>query len=111
MRNINVKKFAKPRRNDHEKIVQNDLAYTPSQMMELMERGIPVSNQTVNPEMFFDGVSVKESTFELPLDRLRGVDVADCWQAEQSVKKKAKKGLKQDIAKYGFGPINEMKGE
>lgn len=111
MRNVNVKKFARPRRRQNERIVQNDLSYTPSQMMELMERGIPVSNQNVNPDMFFDGVPDNQSTFELPLDQLRGIDVADCWQAEKDIKKRAKKGLKNDISKYGFGPINEMKGE
>lgn len=101
MRNINVKHFSKPRRKEGENIVQNDLSYTPSQMMEMAERGIAVSNQSVAAENFFDGVPVGESTFELPLDQMRGVDVADCWQVEQSIKKKAKKGLKNDIRVFG----------
>lgn len=109
MRNINNRHFARPRRIEGENIVQNNLAYTPSQMMELAERGIPISNQMVSPDNFFDGVS-EGLSFELPLDRRRGVDVADCWQAEQSIKKKAKKGLKNDIFKYGATPIVE-KGE
>lgn len=110
MRNINVKHFSRPRRQDGESVVQNDLAYTPTQMMQMAEKGIAVSNQAVSADNFFDGVPVNESTFNLPLERLRGVDVADCWQAEQSVRKKAKTGLKQDIAKYGKTPTVQ-KGE
>lgn len=113
MRNINVKKFARPRRHKDERIVQNDLAYTPTQMMQLAEQGIAVSTMTAGNDMFFDGVPVSESTFNLPLDACRGVDVADCWQAEQTVRKKAKKGLKNDISRYGTftEQAKIMKGE
>lgn len=109
MRNINVKHFSRPRRKEGENIVQNDLAYTPSQMMEMAERGIAVSNQSIAADNFFDGVSVAQSTFELPLDQLRGIDVADCWQANESIRKKAKKGLKNDIKLYGKDVV--QKGE
>lgn len=109
MRNINIKHFARPRRKEGENIVQNDLAYTPSQMMEMAERGIAVSNQSIAVENFFDGVPVAESTFELPMDQLRGIDVADCWQANESIRKKAKKGLMNDIRLYGKDVV--QKGE
>lgn len=110
MRNINRKHFARPRRHEGEAVVQNDLAYTPTQMMQMAEQGIAISNQSVNADMFFDGVPVNESTFNLPLERLRGVDVADCWQANESIRKKAKNGLKNDIFKFGKTPVVE-KGE
>jgi len=109
MKNINIKRFSRPRRKEGENVVQNDLAYTPSQMMQMAERGIAVSNQSISADNFFDGVPVSESTFELPLDQMRGIDVADCWQAEKSIKKKAKKGLKTDIAIYGNNIV--QKGE
>lgn len=108
MRNFNVRHFSRPRRKEGEAVVQNDLAYTPSQMIDMAERGIAVNAQNQSADMFFDGVPTSESTFNLPLDRLRGVDVADCWQAEQNTRKKAKKGLKNDIFKYGLNP---QKGE
>ena len=111
MKNRNFKHFARPRRKQGESEVQSDLAYTPSQMMSMAEKGIAVSAQNVNPDNFFDGVSVEESTFNLPLDRLRGVDVADCWQAEQNTKKKAKNGLKNDIKVFGSWKPAEQKGE
>lgn len=107
MRNINAKHFSRPRRHEGESVVQNDLAYTPTQMMQMAEKGIAVSNQSVSADNFFDGVPVSESTFNLPLERLRGVDVADCWQAEQSIRKKAKKGLRNDIKLYGSNPVVE----
>jgi len=112
MRNINVKHFARPRRKEDEAVVQNNLSYTPSQMMEMAEQGIAISAQNVNPDNFFDGVPVNESTFNMPLERLRGVDVADCWQASMSAKKKAKEGLKNDIKQFGaWKPAPEQKGE
>lgn len=106
MKNLNIKHFARPRRRVGENVVQNDLAYTPSQMMQLAEQGIAVSTMSIGAENFYDGDT--NPSFELPLERLRGVDVADCWQAEKSIKKKAKKGLKNDIAFYGS---NVQKGE
>lgn len=108
MRNLNVKHFAKPRRQEGERIVQNDLAYTPSQMMELTSKGIAVSEQNLNVGSFYDGDT--NPGFDVPFERLRGIDVADCWQVETSLKKKAKKGLKDDIASYGAWKP-EVKGE
>ena len=108
MKNINIRHFSRPRRRESEPVVQNDLSYTPSQMMEMAEKGIAVSNQSIAAENFFDGVPVSQSTFELPLEQRRGVDVADCWQAETSIKKKAKNGLKNDKLRYGSN--FEMKG-
>lgn len=101
MKSINRKHYATPRRAEGERIVQNDLSYTPSQMMEMSEKGIAVSNNNVNPDNFFDGNPPERQSFEMPLHMLRGVDIADCWQAETSIKKKAKKGLKNDIKQFG----------
>ena len=99
MRNKNFRRYSRPRRKEGESIVQNDLSYTPSQMMQMAEKGVAISTQNVNPDNFYDGDI--NSSFELGIDRLRGVDIADCWQAEQSIKKKAKNGLKNDIRMFG----------
>lgn len=109
MKNINFKHFSRPRRREGESMVQNDLSYTPSQMMEMSEKGIAVSAQNVNPDNFYDGDT--NPSFELGIDRLRGVDIADCWNAEQSIKKKAKNGLKNDIKLFGKTTITQEKGE
>lgn len=107
MKNLR-KKFATPRRQEEESIVQDGLAYTPSQMMQLAERGIPVTTNSASDSQFFDGVPVGQGSFDLPLDRQKGVDVADMWQAQQSIKSKAKAGLKKDIQVFGSSP--EQKG-
>lgn len=107
MQNSNIKHFAKIRRRKGETVVQNDLAYTPTQMAKLVENGIPVTTHNLNPDLFFDGVPKGQGTFDLPLDRLRGVDVADCWQAETNIKKKAKQGLKKDVFTFGKNPVVE----
>lgn len=107
MLNRNRKKFSIPRRCDGEDIVQNDLSYTPSMMLSMADKGIPISNQSVSSEQFFDGVPMSQGSFEIPLDMQRGVDVADCWQDYHNIRKKAKKGLKDDIAKFGKNPSFE----
>lgn len=63
------------------------LAYSPAKMMELAERGIPVSGQSVGA--FFDGVAAP--TWEVPLERARGVDIADVWQAQAEARNKLHK--------------------
>lgn len=104
MRNLNHRRFAQPRRQENETVVQNCLSYTPSQMLSMTEQGIAVSSQNQNPDLFFDGVPMNEGTFDVPLYKQRGIDVADCWQAETSIKKKAKDGLKKDIKLFGKNP-------
>lgn len=105
---INLIRFAMPRRHDGEKPVQDDLAYTPSQMMQLSERGIAVTTGNLPNDNFFDGVPVGQGSFDLPLDQQKGVDIADCWQASMSIRKKAKSGLKNDVKQFGMMP---KKGE
>lgn len=57
--------------------VRPNLAVTPAQMLELAKGGIPVSGPNVHN--FFDGVA--NPSFDVPLDRQRGVDIADMWTA------------------------------
>lgn len=66
--------------------VKCGMSYTPGQMQVLIERGIPVSTQLVNPDMFFDGiVSTSQS---VPLEFSRGVDIVDVWNASKDAKQK-----------------------
>lgn len=97
------RKFANPKRMDGEPIVQNDLAVTPSQMVQMMSDGIPITTQNLHPELFFDGDT--NPSFEIPIDQQRGIDVADCWEASQDIRARAKKGLKNDIKKFGTNPV------
>lgn len=97
----NKLRFACPRRKEHESIVQDGLAYTPTQMLQLAEKGIAVSTNSVSDSLFFDGVPKGQGSFDLPVDMRKGFDVADAWQASQTIRAKAKKGLKRDIELFG----------
>lgn len=62
--------------------VQSDLAYTPSKMLELAEKGIPVSTQTAAlPGSFDEGFRTLD--FEPDIIHRRGVDLTDVWEAQQ----------------------------
>lgn len=105
-RNIQSRRFCSIKRNTGEKVVQNDLAITPRQMDQMMKDGIPISAQNLNADMFYDGDA--NPGFDIPLDMQRGIDIADCWDASVSIRKKAKKGLLRD--KKQFDSTNVQKG-
>lgn len=86
-----------------EAVVQNDLAVTPTQMYDMMQKGIPISTQNLSDDMFYDGDTNPD--FALPLDMKRGIDVADCWEASMDIKSRAKKGLKNDKKVFGTNPV------
>lgn len=66
--------------------VKSRLAMTPRQMDQARQAGQPISTNSLPDHMFDDGyVGVK---LEIPLDRQRGVDVAEIWQKSKSIEKK-----------------------
>ena len=74
--------------------------------MKLTERGIPVSSQNMPEGSFFDG-EVNPS-WTVPIERDRGVDVADVWQAQQESRSKLRNAHRSDIAKHGLTPKSEL---
>lgn len=80
--------------------VKEGLAYTPSQMYELMEKGIPISMQ--NTGTFVDGEP--NPSWNVPLERERGVDASDVWQAQQEARKRIHTAHISDIRKHGLSP-------
>lgn len=78
-------------------IVKAGLAYTPSMVMELTEHGISVSGANADA-MFFDG-SVSPS-FDVPVERQRGVDAVDAWEASRSSRSKLIKAHLNDKRLY-----------
>ena len=76
------------------------LAYTPSDMIRLAERGIPVSSQASSD--FYDG-SLNPS-WSVPMERTRGVDVSDMWEAQQESRAKIRNAQRNDVKKYGKTP-------
>ena len=73
--------------------VKGRLALTPKQMEQARLAGQPIATNTLPEHMFDDGfVGVK---LEVPLDRQRGIDVADLWQNQKTLEKKIKQHKSQ----------------
>lgn len=76
--------FAVCRRQIGEIIVQNGLAVTPSQVLEMAEKGIAASAQMNS--MMVDGHT--GSDWNVPLEERRGIDIAALWQSSMDARKK-----------------------
>lgn len=74
--------------------VNGTLAITPAKMQKLSEQGIPISSQVIN-QVYFDGEN--NPSWDVPMDRKRGIDINDMWQHEQNVKTKLKRATKDAI--------------
>lgn len=72
-------------RKSGELAVQNGLAVTPSQMMDMANRGIPVSMQNFMSTQFNDGI--ENPTFDVPGYRRRGVDIGELWEEQQTARR------------------------
>lgn len=99
-------RYCAPKRHDYEAEVQSNLSITPSKMLEMAEKGIPVSSQ-LSGLSFEEGVSKLD--FEPPLEHRRGVDMADLWEAREDLKVKVQKA-KQRVASGEIYPIVEQAG-
>lgn len=78
-------RFSLPRRRDDEEPVRNDLAVTPSKMLELVDLNVPISSQ--NAGLTFDE-GYGKLDFDPPAEYTRGVDIGDLWELRMSVKDK-----------------------
>lgn len=78
----------------NDEVVQSNLAYTPSDMLNMAQRGIPIQSYML-PDDSID-IGSEKPTFDIPLERRRSVDVAQLWQASQTIKRKMKKTIIQD---------------
>lgn len=94
-RKIKLKPFVNVFHDDDIPVVP-DLAITPSQMLSMAEKGLPISNQSLASEYFDGDVNIG---WEVPLDRQRNVDVNEMWNKERDVRK-AMKEMTKDAKKY-----------
>ena len=69
--------------NENLKVV-GGLAVTPSQMLDLTQRGIAISSS--NNMQYNEGS--EDPSFDLPIDARRGVDVNDVWDAQANARRK-----------------------
>lgn len=84
------------KRLETEEKVQDNQAITPAQMYSLAQQGKPISTHQLPAEYFDDGEPFQ--SYDLPIDRQRGIDVIDCWNASKDSESKfndfKKKGVK-----------------
>lgn len=82
---------ATPKREMFDLHTKPDLSYTPADMARMYEHGMPVNSSNVIGS-FSDG-SQNVHWSDLSLDRQRGVDVADVWEASKVSKAKIRKAI------------------
>lgn len=78
--------------------VQSHLSVTPAEMLQMSERGIPISSHMRDGD-FYDGDNQPLVTID-PI-YMRGVDINDAWNAQQSAKQKLINAHLKDVEKYG----------
>ena len=72
---------------ENDQVVREGLAYTPSDMARLTERGMPV-NSLMTGKVFYDGE--ENPSFNVTSDRARHVDICDLWEQHQCLVDKAR---------------------
>lgn len=80
--------FAHLHRTENDVKVQPHLAYDVSDLAQMVQMGKPISTTSAE-NMYYDGSS--DVSFNLPLDKQRGVDLNDMFQAAASARKKLSK--------------------
>lgn len=76
---------------EDDQVVREGLAYSPSDMARLTERGMPV-NSLATGKVFIDGE--ENPSFHVTSDRTRYVDVADLWEEHQNIINRARAAAK-----------------
>lgn len=79
-------------------VVKQGLSMSPSDVASMAQRGLAVSSQ-IDESLFYDGDSSPE--IHVPLERLRGIDIAQAWEASQDAKKKFAYAQRIDKQTYG----------
>ena len=74
--------------------VQAGLAYTSAEMFEMWKQGVPISNENMGTPTFESDKTV----WQIPIERQRGVDIADVWQTQQTARKRVKQAGKRFVA-------------
>ena len=82
------------------------LAYTPAEMLKLAERGVPISSATVDSN-FFDGQV--NPAWDIPIERQRGIDVSDVWQAQQDARANLRKARADGLKQIQASELSKLK--
>lgn len=74
--------------------VHGNLAYTPAEMFDMWKQGVPISNENMGTPTF----ESDQTVWNIPIERQRGVDIADVWQTQQTARKRMKQAGKRFVA-------------
>ena len=80
-----------PKRHEDEQEVQNGLALTPAQMLDMTEKRIPITPQNLGLT-YEEAVDVKN--FEVSPEYRRGVDIGDLWELREHTNKRFEDAIK-----------------
>lgn len=74
---------------DDEQVVQNGLAVSPGNMLELTKQGLSISSQNQSQLYVDEG----DFGIDVPLEFQRGMDMADLWNARADVREKVREAM------------------
>lgn len=81
-------------RECNDRIVQNGLALTPAQVMDMVNSGIPISNSNLK---VLETYKTTDGDYSVPMEFRRGADMADMWQHRQDVIASSKQAVNNHI--------------
>lgn len=82
---------------DDEQQVQSGLAYTPSDMRNMIKKGYPVAPQNLSDDFFSDTDFRPANNFEVDVFERRSVSINDVWETQQDSRKKVKQAHQQGL--------------
>lgn len=94
---LNRPNYAVTHPSDHI-VVHQGLSISPAEVARMASKGLGVSS-SVPESMFYDGDISPE--ISVPIERMRGIDVAQVWESSQDSKRKFATAQQNDIATYG----------
>lgn len=93
LKKLSVCSVSRPRRKPEDLKVNNNLAVTPTQMLNMAKQGVPISSQ--NEENFYDGDT--NASWTIAPEKLKRVDPADLWQMSMTAKQKIRNAKRTKI--------------
>lgn len=69
-------------------VVEDGLTYSVADMVELVNKGLPVNAVNVNSMALQSGQGVPNPTWDVDPSQVRGYDIADAWEIQQLARNK-----------------------
>lgn len=69
-------------------VVEDGLTYSVADMVDLVNKGLPVNAVNVNSMALQSGQGVPNPTWDVDPTQVRGYDIADAWETQQLARNK-----------------------